>query len=123
MSAVTPLVRPVDDLWPVEDPPNGVLEQLVSASHLLRLRARLRRLGVQRRSVGAERPSTGWASLTRSEHTVVQLVTRRMTNREVAEHLFVSPHTVNAHMRHVFTKLGIGSRVELTRIATENEPA
>ncbi len=70
-----------------------------------------------------ERPTTGWAWLTKSEHTVVRLVTRRMTNREVAEHLLVSPHTVNAHVRHVFTKLGIGSRVELTRIATENAPA
>jgi hypothetical protein len=34
MSAVTPLVDPVDALWPVDGPPNGVLEQLVLASHL-----------------------------------------------------------------------------------------
>jgi Bacterial regulatory proteins, luxR family len=35
------------------------------------------------------------------------------TNREVAERLFVSPHAVNSHLRHVFAKLGIDSRVEL----------
>lgn len=101
----------------------GLTVEIGAASDAMRLRARLRGLGVLRRSVGSERPTTGWASLTKSEHAVVQLVTRGMTNREVAEQLFVSPHTVNAHLRHVFTKLGIGSRVELTRIATKNETA
>jgi DNA-binding CsgD family transcriptional regulator len=101
----------------------GLSVEMGAAWDAMRLRARLRGLGVHRRSVGSEHPTTGWASLTKSEHTVVELVTRGMTNREVAERLFVSPHTVNAHVRHVFTKLGIGSRVELTRIATENEPA
>jgi len=41
------------------------------------------------------------------------------TNREVAERLYLSPYTVNSHLRHVFTKLGIRSRVELARLATE----
>src|SRR4051812_48221816 len=35
MSTVTPLIDSVDDLWPAEGPPDGVLEQLVLASHLL----------------------------------------------------------------------------------------
>jgi DNA-binding CsgD family transcriptional regulator len=45
------------------------------------------------------------------------------TNREVAERLFVSPHTVNSHLRHVFSKLGITSRVELARVACDYEIA
>lgn len=87
-----------------------------------RLRSQLRELGVRRRVVGGDRPSAGWESLSRSEGNVVLLVTRGMTNREVAEQLFISPHTVNSHLRHIFTKLDIQSRVELTRIAAEHAP-
>jgi DNA-binding CsgD family transcriptional regulator len=36
--------------------------------------------------------------------------------------MFVSPHTVKFHLRQVFRKLGIGSRVELARLATEHTP-
>jgi DNA-binding CsgD family transcriptional regulator len=46
-------------------------------------------------------------------------VAQGATNREVAEQLFLSPHTVNAHLRHVFVKLGIHSRVELARMAAK----
>jgi DNA-binding CsgD family transcriptional regulator len=48
---------------------------------------------------------------------VARLVAQGLTNRDVAERLFVSPHTVSGHLRHVFTKLDINSRVELTRLA------
>jgi DNA-binding CsgD family transcriptional regulator len=82
-----------------------------------RVRGRLRTLGVRRRLATAPRPGSGWAALTDSELAVTRLVARGMTNREVAERLFVSPHTVSGHLRHAFTKLGINSRVELTRLA------
>ena len=52
---------------------------------------------------------------------MVDLVAEGATNREVAEQLYVSPHTVNAHLRHVFTKLGIRSRVELARLAADRD--
>jgi DNA-binding CsgD family transcriptional regulator len=66
---------------------------------------------------------TGWDLLSESERSVVGLVAEGMTNREAAERLFLSPHTVTFHLRMVFRKLGIDSRVELTRIALERDLA
>jgi DNA-binding CsgD family transcriptional regulator/tetratricopeptide (TPR) repeat protein len=88
-----------------------------------RVRSRLRELGVRRRLITAEPESSGWAALTTSELTVARLVAEGLTNREVAERLFVSPHTVNSHLRHVFSKLGINSRMELARLARDYEMA
>jgi DNA-binding CsgD family transcriptional regulator len=88
-----------------------------------RLRSRLRELGVRRRLVTAEPETNGWAALTTAELTVARLVADGLTNREVAERLFLSPHTVNSHLRHVFSKLGITSRVELARLARDYEIA
>ena len=82
-----------------------------------RVRGRLRAQGVRRRLVSARRPGRGWAALTDSELAVAQLVAQGLSNREVAERLFVSPHTVSGHLRHVFAKLDVNSRVELTRLA------
>jgi DNA-binding CsgD family transcriptional regulator len=84
-----------------------------------RLRARMRGHGVRRRLPGASRPPTGWGSLTTSELTVAQLVGQGLSNRDAAARLFVSPHTVSSHLRHVFTKLGVNSRVELARLLSE----
>ncbi len=82
-----------------------------------RVRGRLRALGVRRRLVPAHRPGRGWAAMTDSELAVARLVAQGLTNREVAERLFVSQHTVSGHLRHVFAKLDVNSRVELTRFA------
>jgi len=82
-----------------------------------RVRGRLRALGVRRRLVAAQRPGRGWAAMTDSELAVARLVAQGLTNREVAERLFVSQHTVSGHLRHVFAKLDVNSRVELTRLA------
>jgi DNA-binding CsgD family transcriptional regulator/tetratricopeptide (TPR) repeat protein len=86
-----------------------------------RVRSRLRELGVRRRLVTAEPVTRGWAAMTTSEVAVARLVAEGLTNREVAERLFVSPHTVSSHLRHVFSKLGINSRVELARHARDYE--
>jgi DNA-binding CsgD family transcriptional regulator len=86
-----------------------------------RVRQRLRSLGVRRRVVPAQRPDTGWAAMTGSELAVARLVAQGLTNREVAERLFVSPHTVSGHLRHVFMKLQVNSRVDLARIAAGHE--
>jgi DNA-binding CsgD family transcriptional regulator len=85
-----------------------------------RVRARLRRLGV-RDGHGSypPHPPLGWQSLTGTERRVAALVAQGLTNSAVAAQLFLSPHTVAYHLRRIFRKLGIGSRVELTRLAVQ----
>jgi DNA-binding CsgD family transcriptional regulator len=61
-----------------------------------------------------------WLSLTGAEVRVAELVARGMTNRTIAEELIVSPHTVDAHLKHAYVKLGIHSRVELTVLALQH---
>jgi DNA-binding CsgD family transcriptional regulator len=88
-----------------------------------RIRARLRRLGVRRRHwTHTDRPVSGWSSLTDTERNVAALAAQGLTNPQVATQMFVSPHTVKFHLRQVFRKLGIASRVELARLATEHTP-
>ena len=71
---------------------------------------------------GRTRRSTfGWDSLTDTEHSVIDCVAGGLTNREAAERLFLSHHTVGFHLRSIFCKLGVSSRVELTRLAIEHE--
>ncbi|HEX6755499.1 MAG TPA: LuxR C-terminal-related transcriptional regulator [Mycobacteriales bacterium] len=87
-----------------------------------RLRSRLRELGVRPRHwARAERPASGWESLTESERRVADTVAEGLTNRQSAERLFLSPHTVDFHLRQIFLKLGIRSRVELTRLVLQHE--
>jgi DNA-binding NarL/FixJ family response regulator len=83
-----------------------------------RVRSLLRARGL-RPSSGGPRSSREWPDLTESEFAVATLVARGATNREVADRLYLSPYTVNSHLRHVFAKLGIRSRVELARLAAE----
>ena len=88
-----------------------------------RVRAALRSLGVRKRQANVRRPDHGWESLTRSERVVVELVARGLTNREAANELFLSPDTINAHLKHAFAKLNVRSRVQLARLAAERELA
>jgi DNA-binding NarL/FixJ family response regulator len=101
--------------------------RLQSAAGAERDAARVRRLlrdsGVQRAG-GRPDPAAGhWPELTASELAVVRLVIQGATDREVAQRLYISAHTVNSHLRHVFAKLGIRSRVELAHRAGQRQAA
>src|SRR5215472_901036 len=90
---------------------------------MARVRSQLRVAGVRlhhwRR---ADRPAVGWASLTETERQIAELVSLGLTNREVAARMFLSAHTVAFHLRHVFQKLEISSRVQLARLVPEEPP-
>jgi DNA-binding CsgD family transcriptional regulator len=64
-----------------------------------------------------KRPSTGWASLTPTEIDVVRLVAEGIPNKDIATRLFISPRTVQSHLRHAYNKLGLTSRVQLAQEA------
>ena len=65
-----------------------------------------------------KRPASGWASLTPTELGVVGLVSEGLANNDIAARLFISPRTVQTHLTHVYTKLGLTSRVQLAQEAT-----
>jgi DNA-binding CsgD family transcriptional regulator len=67
-----------------------------------------------------KRPSTRWASLTPTEHEVARLVAEGLANKDIAARLFISPRTVQTHLTHVYTKLGLTSRVQLVQEAARH---
>jgi DNA-binding CsgD family transcriptional regulator len=60
--------------------------------------------------------------LTRREREIADLVASGLSNREVATRLFISKRTVDAHVEHIFSKLEISSRVQLTVLLQEQDP-
>jgi DNA-binding CsgD family transcriptional regulator len=59
---------------------------------------------------------SGVESLTPSELRVGELATNGMTTRQIAEALYVTPKTIEFHLRHIYRKLDVGSRAELAAI-------
>jgi DNA-binding CsgD family transcriptional regulator len=59
------------------------------------------------------------AGLSAREVEVLRLVAQGMTDRQVAERLFLSPRTINQHLRSIYNKLGVSSRAAATHFAVE----
>ena len=75
-------------------------------------RAELRAIGTSER--GPDPSAT--SELTAQQQQIARLVAEGATNREVAAHMFISPRTVEHHLRGIFRKLNIRSRVDLARL-------
>ncbi|HYY01913.1 MAG TPA: LuxR C-terminal-related transcriptional regulator, partial [Mycobacterium sp.] len=66
------------------------------------------------------RPASGWESLTPTERAVVGLVSEGLPNKDVATRLLISPRTVETHLTHIYSKLGLNSRVQLVNEAARH---
>ena len=84
----------------------------------------LRKLGRRtQRTPRGRSDGVGVESLTERELQVAQLVVERKTNPEIAAELFLSLKTVETHLRHIFGKLGVSSRVEVARALERTDRA
>ena len=102
----------------------SIYEALAASYDLSRCEALLRDLGIRRaRPRRSGRPQSGWESLTETELKVAAHVAEGLTNPEIARRMFVSPRTISTHLKHIFKKLGITSRVELATQATRRDGA
>ena len=79
------------------------------------IQAAMRRAGARRTKWdrATARPTTGWESLTDAERRVAQLIASGHTNKSAAAALGISVNTVGTHLRAVFAKLDVQSRVQL----------
>ncbi|MGA5299355.1 LuxR C-terminal-related transcriptional regulator [Nucisporomicrobium flavum] len=99
--------------------PGAAREHLRSAAEtftLLDARPWAAQADVELRAAGApvpDRPPT--AELTAQQERIARLVAGGATNREIAQQLYLSPRTVDHHLRNVFARLGVRSRTELAR--------
>ena len=118
--AATALARH-DDLTaarPLFEEALEIYEGLGARRDSARALATMRSFGMRRGSRAPHRRELkGWDSLTPMESDVVRLTVEGLTNREIGERLFISRRTVQTHLSHVFTKLGISTRVELAAAA------
>jgi DNA-binding NarL/FixJ family response regulator len=88
------------------------------------LRRELRRLGARTEKRGpATEEESGVAALTKREREIADLVHDRRTNREIAATLFLSDKTVESHLRNIFIKLSVSSRVDVARAIDREQQA
>jgi DNA-binding NarL/FixJ family response regulator len=92
-------------------------EQLGAEHWAERAREELRASGQTARR---REPSTR-EDLTQQELQITRLVAQGLSNREVAAQLFLSPRTIDFHLRNVFRKLGVTSRMQLAQLDLEQE--
>jgi DNA-binding CsgD family transcriptional regulator len=96
----------------------AIFGRLGAIDYLVRTTAELERLEGLAQANSGDAPTTSFDLLTARERQVAQALAAGMTNKEIAERLYVSVTTVNFHVRNILAKLGLRSRRELRRMPT-----
>ena len=102
----------------------GDLEVMGALRYRDQAEALLRKAGVRRarKSVRGNADGQGVETLSGRELEVATLVRDRRTNKEIAGELFLSLKTVESHVRNIFIKLGVSSRVDIARALEASSP-
>jgi DNA-binding CsgD family transcriptional regulator len=94
--------------------------QIGAGLDIARLRHRLSDEQYGRRSSWSSSSPLDWTSLTTTERRISEFVAAGLTNREVADRINVSRHTIDFHLRQIYRRLNINSRVALTRLVAQH---
>jgi DNA-binding NarL/FixJ family response regulator len=102
-----------------------LLRDALDTAHRSGARRLAERAETELRATGA-RPRrvvlTGLDSLTASERRIAELASRALTNREIAQTLFITDRTVEGHLTSIFRKLQLDSRTGLPAALSEDAP-
>ena len=109
------LVRPIVE--------SSMPRPVVAALRDERARQSPKRLRAVPPAVARPRPAADWSLLTPREQEIADFVGSALTNRQIATRVGRSPHTVNYHLRQIFHKLGLTSRVELASLVRQRDAA
>ncbi|HEU5333559.1 MAG TPA: AAA family ATPase [Actinocrinis sp.] len=97
--------------------------ELGATASAVRVQRLLQAAGARRRRWAPlpQRPEQGWDALTRMERRVATLIANGHTNRSAADALVLSPSTISTHLRAVFRKLDVHSRVQLANLVRRKD--
>ncbi|MGQ5597762.1 ATP-binding protein [Streptomyces sp. ESR1.13] len=107
--------RRISDARPPLVEADAVFRRLAAQPWVARAQSELRAAGAR---TGAAKPDA-FAGLTPQQQQIVRLAARGLTNREVAERLYLSPRTVGSHLYRAFPKLGITVRSQLRHVVDD----
>ncbi len=97
----------------------AIWDELGATNHIARLDAMARAHGVRRRRSRPAAATHGWDALSPKELEVVDLVAEGLSNPVIGERLYISRRTVESHLSHVFTKLGLANRAQVAAAVVE----
>ena len=98
----------------------SLLEEANSISTELGMKPLLERVVDLQQKIGPRRKSPAYpAGLTQREVEVLRLIASGRSNHEIADELFISPHTVVRHASNIFSKIGVTNRTEAATYANQ----